>query len=383
MQPRRSAKTKATRQAGAPSLLLTADDRTGALESGGAVADLGWEARFVPLAPGYALSAGRLDQPGTCHVLDLASRHCPAAEARARIERTLSAPAMYRCHKMDSGLRGNWAHDVAALAAAGHRVGVLASFPDAGRRCVDGTVLVHDVPVAESAFGRDPRSQLVSSRPEHHLVAAGCEAGMARGDVLVLDAGDNDELRAAARRALAERRLLVGTTGGIAAYAACVRALGSGPAPQPRSLRLPRPALVVCGSLHPLSRQQIAALPCLRATPGEQGAAAAALGRGEDAVLATPERHDAVDSAAAEAMATDMAAAAWRCVAAGGAGTLVVLGGDTAEAVLGSRRLRIHGSVDTGVPLCTPLDGEDGAPTIVTKGGGIGAPDTLAKMLGR
>ena len=380
MQPRSNARTTATGQAEMPPLLLTADDRTGALESGGAVAELGWETRFVPLAAGHALPAGHWDQPGACHVLDLASRHCPAAEARRRIERTHAAAATYRCHKMDSGLRGNWAHDVAALAAAGHRVGVLASFPDAGRRCVDGTVFVHDVPVAESAFGRDPRSRLVSSRPAHYLVAAGCEAALARGDVLVLDAGDNAELRTAAQRALAERRLLVGTTGGIAAYAGALK--GGAPLPVPRSFALPRPALVVCGSLHPLSRQQIAALPCLRATPGERLAAVAALRRGEDAVLATPERGNAIDSAAAEAMSAQVAASVWHCVEAGGARTLVVLGGDTAEAVLGSLRLRIHGSVDTGVPLCMPLAGEDPAPAIVTKGGGIGAPDTLAKMLG-
>ena len=307
MQPRSNARTTATGQAEAPPLLLTADDRTGALESGGAVADLGWETRFLPLAAGQALPAGHWDQPGACQVLDLASRHCPAAEARRRIERTLVAAATYRCHKMDSGLRGNWAHDVAALAAAGHRVGVLASFPDAGRRCVDGTVFVHDVPAAESAFGRDPRSRLASSRPAHHLVAAGCEAALARGDVLVLDAGDNADLRAAAQRALAERRLLVGTTGGIAAYAGALK--GGAPLPVPRALALPRPALVVCGSLHPLSRQQIAALPCLRATPGKPLAAVAALRRGEDAVLATPERGNAIDSAAAEAMSAQVAAA--------------------------------------------------------------------------
>ena len=358
--------------------LLTADDRTGALESGGAVADLGWEVRFLPLAAGHEIPSGPWE-PAACHVLDLASRHCPPAEARRRIEGTLAVPAAHRCHKMDSGLRGNWAHDVAALAAAGHRVGVLASFPDAGRRCVDGTVFVHDVPVAESAFGRDPRSRLTSSRPAHYLAAAGCGAALARGDVLVLDAGDNAELRTAARGALAEQRLLVGTTGGIKAY---VGALGSGASPPvPRLLPLPRPALVVCGSLHPLSRKQIAALPCLRLAPGEQLAAVAALRREEDVVLATAEPRNAIGNAAAEAMSTRVATAAWRCVDAGGARTLVVLGGDTAEAVLGSRRLRIHGSVDVGVPLCAPLDA-DAAPTVVTKGGGIGAPDTLAKMLG-
>ena len=84
---------------------------------------------------------------------------------------------------MDSGLRGNWAHEVAALLASGRRIGVLASFPDAGRQCVDGTVLVRGVPVADSAFGRDPRNPVTSSRPEDHLIDAGCAAALASGEL--------------------------------------------------------------------------------------------------------------------------------------------------------------------------------------------------------
>ena len=80
---------------------------------------------------------------------------------------------------MDSGLRGNWAQEVAALLGAGHRVGVIASYPDAGRRCRGGTVYVHGVPVAEGPLGRDPRNPLPSSRPEEEGqlgVASRCPA---------------------------------------------------------------------------------------------------------------------------------------------------------------------------------------------------------------
>lgn len=388
----------------ATTLLLTADDRTGALEAGGAVADLGWRVRFAPLrlnappgrqepAPAGRQQTGRRraeapPRPATCRVLDLASRHCSAAEARRRVAESLAIHVRYRCHKMDSGLRGNWAHDVAAFVSAGHRVAVVPSFPDAGRRCVGGTMFIHDQPVAESAFGRDPRSRLPSSRPADYLAAAGCADALARGDITIPDAGDNAELQAAGRRALAEQRLLVGTTGGIGAYVTALAAARQRHTPLPP---LPRPALVVCGSLHPLSRQQVAALPARQATADEQLPALAALARGEDLVLATPETR-AIPDAAAEAMASRLAATARRWLAASGAPTLVVLGGDTAEAILGETPLRIHGSVDVGVPLCTPARGlpivvGDGgsrttvAPTVVTKGGGIGAPDTLIKLL--
>lgn len=380
-------------------LLLTADDRTGALEAGGAIADLGWAVRFLPLGRNAAFGeqaaaqqAGRHDgetpdRCPPCRVLDLASRHCEAAEARRRVAESLGVAARHRCHKMDSGLRGNWAHDVAAFVAAGHRVAVVPSFPDAGRRCVGGTMFIHDQPVAESAFGRDPRNRLPSSRPADYLAAAGCAEALARGDITIPEAGDNAELQAAGQQALAEQRLLVGTTGGIGAYVAALAAGRPRQAPLPP---LPRPALVVCGSLHPLSRQQAAALPAQQVMADEQLPALAALARGEDVVLTTPERRS-ISDAAAEAMAGRLAATARRWLAASGAPTLIVLGGDTAEAILGGTPLAIRGSVDVGVPLCAPVgglptaghDGDSGAiaSTVVTKGGGIGAPDTLIKLL--
>lgn len=383
---------------GANTLLLTADDRTGALEAGGAIADLGWAVRFLPLGRNDAPSeqkaapqAGRQndetpDRHPTCRVLDLASRHCDAAEARRRVVESLTVDARHRCHKMDSGLRGNWAHDVAAFVAAGHRVAVVPSFPDAGRRCVGGTMFIHDQPVAESAFGRDPRNRLPSSRPADYLAAAGCAEALARGDITIPDAGDNAELQAAGQRALAERRLLVGTTGGIGAYVAALAAAQPRQKPLPP---LPRPALVVCGSLHPLSRQQAGALPAQQVMADEQLQALAALARGEDVVLTTPERRS-ISDADAEAMAGRLAATTRRWLAASGAPTLIVLGGDTAEAILGETPLAIRGSVDVGVPLCALAGGSSAArdegrgmiaPTVVTKGGGIGAPDTLIKLL--
>ena len=344
---------------GAPALLVTADDRTGALETGGACADLGFETRLVRV-------------PATdddCAVMDLDCRHVAPAEAARRVAAAHRGEAGLRCHKMDSGLRGNWAHEAAALVKAGHRVGLLASFPDAGRRCHDGTVFIHDVPVAESAFGRDPRNRLTSSRPADYLVAAGCAAALANGALAVLDADTNDQLASAARRCRDERRMLVGTTGGIGAYAAI-----AGRQPPDSLLRrraLPRPALVVCGSLHPLSRAQIAALPCATVMLDAADEVLAALASGSDAVLATASRATAIDAAEAERTAAEVANATWRILRASPARTLMVLGGDTAAAILGEREMRILGSVDVGVPLAMS---ESGKLHVVTKGGGIGTP---------
>ena len=344
-------------------LLVAADDRTGALEAGGACADLGFRVRLdtVPV------------DGDDCVLLDLASRHLRPREAAERTRVAHRHAARFRCHKMDSGLRGNWPHEVAALLATGRRIGVLPAFPDAGRRCVDGTVLIHGVPVAETAFARDPRNRVTSSRPEDYLRAAGCGQSLRRGDLVVFDAGDNAELAAAAARCREENRVPVGSTGGIAAYAAGLRSLEAAAPPT-----LPRPSLVLCGSLHPVSRSQIAALPGPSFGPNDHDAIVDALKSGADVVVATPPATGVIDAAAADAMAVRLAASAWTWLAAGGGRSLVILGGDTAAAVLGDRGLRVLGNVATGVPLCV-AEGE-GA-TVVTKGGGIGAPDTLAKLL--
>ena len=344
-----------------PYLLITADDRTGALETGGACADLGFPVRFGSVPP-----AG-----DDCLLVDIASRHLQPDEAGARVVSAHGRAARFRCHKMDSGLRGNWAHEVAALLASGRRVGVLASFPDAGRRCVRGTVFVDGVPVADTALGLDPRSRLASSRPVDYLRVAGCSGAMDRGDLFVFDAADNEELAAAASRCRAEGRMMVGTTGAIRAYTATLRDAATATA-----LRMPRPALILCGSLHPLSRQQIGALSVPTFAPGDDDAIILRLRTGTDVVVATPEVAGPINAPDADAMAATLAGKAWAWLDSGAGQVLVILGGDTAAAVLGNRPLRVLGSVDTGVPLCETSGGQ----TVITKGGGIGKPDTLARL---
>ena len=344
-------------------LLVTADDRTGALEVGGTIADLGFTVRL----------AQSPDSQDDCLLLDIASRHVSGAESGRRVVAAHSHSAHHRCHKMDSGLRGNWAHEAAALLGAGHRVGVIASYPDAGRRCRDGTVYVHGVPVAEGPLGRDPRNPLPSSRPDDYLRAAGCGDALQGDDVVVLDADDNSELHAAAQRCHAESRIPVGATGALAAYAALIRNR-----PPVKPPMLPRPALVVCGSLHPLSRRQVASLPVAQFDVTEIDLAEQELRQSKDAVLATANSTGPVADSAAEAMAGRVAAGVQELLARGVVGTLVILGGDTAGAILGDRTMQLEGCVVTGVPV-SRFEGDD--LRIVTKGGSIGDENTLCRIL--
>lgn len=359
-------------------LLITADDRTGALEVGGACAAQGFNVCFAP----------KPTSQSDCALQDLGSRHVRPAEAARRMVAAHVRAARFRGHKMDSGLRGNWAFEVAALLALGHRVGVVASFPDAGRRCAGGSVFIRDVPLLETPFGRDPRSRLISNRPADYLRAAGCAAALAAGRVVVLDANDNAQLAAVAARCLAEQRLPVGTTGAIAAYTSALRAGALRPpsVKQPSAkplLPLPRPALVVCGSLHPLSRTQVGALKCEVAGLDDCASAIRSLRGGADVVLATPLTERITD-VAAQAMSANLARAAWDWLRRSGTPTLIVLGGDTTAAILGERPLRVLGNVAVGVPLSRVDAGSSagGGPVhVVTKGGGIGEADTLTQLL--
>ncbi len=143
------------------------------METAGACADLRCRAIVVPF--GVAEPSG-----AECTVVDLASRHLPPSEARAR---AVSAPA-HALHKIDSTLRGGWAHEIVGRQQAhAVRVVVAAAFPAAGRTCEDGVVMIDGVPVADGAAATDARGPVRSSRPADHLREAGA-VGRRRGDAV-------------------------------------------------------------------------------------------------------------------------------------------------------------------------------------------------------
>ena len=58
---------------------------------------------------------------------------------------------------------------------------------------------------------------------------------------------------------------------------------------------------------------------------------------------------------------------------------LVVVGGDTAAAVLGDEPMVVGGTLAPGVPWSRRADGS--GPLVVTKAGGFGHPTTLVDLL--
>ena len=144
--------------------LTVADDRTGALEVAGEMAPwLGPVVVTVRTPPPDVAAA----------VVDICSRHAPVWAAADRAIVAASVPARFHAHKIDSLLRGNWAHELVAVQeASGGRVLVVPALPRLGRVCRGGVVYVHGVPVGDhdarratsSPPGRTPRERRSGGR---------------------------------------------------------------------------------------------------------------------------------------------------------------------------------------------------------------------------
>jgi uncharacterized protein YgbK (DUF1537 family) len=353
-------------------LLVAADDRSGALETAAACAGVGWSAVVVPRHGTAAAD---------CTVVDLASRHVDPLEAGRRVAEVAGRVNGRHAHKIDSTLRGPWAWELAARhRATGRAVLLVPAFPAAGRTCRGGVVRVDGRPVDSVD---DPRRPVASARPAEHLRRAGIDAVelrphdvagwlAGRPGVAVCDADSDADLALAASGWAAGGSCdLAGTAATVAAGARALR-----PGPPAAAPALPGPVLVVCGSLHPVARAQVAALVEAGAVVATTGAeAATALAAGRDAVLATPHVAGPVDDAAAVQAAGALAGAAR--AAAPAAGTVVIVGGDTAAALLGDTAVAVGGLLAPGVAWCPS---QHGLPLLVAKPGGIGGADLLVRL---
>jgi uncharacterized protein YgbK (DUF1537 family) len=323
-------------------------------------------------------------------VVDIASRHLPppvaaeravAAAGAAGDARAASAPgAALAAHKIDSLLRGNWATElVARQRATGRPVIVVAALPSMGRTCRDGVVLVDGEELDSGA--RDARAAATTSRPAEHLRRAGASAvvevaaaaGLAaladhadrpvRSPFVVVDAATIDDLReiGTAWRRFAPDAILAGTAEAIAVAAA------PDASDPPVAPTVTGELLVVCGSLHPSARRQLERL-AQRDVDGL-------------AVVASPGDVVApVPAEAAAAMAVHLATRARGVLAARQPAAVIVIGGDTAGALLGDAPRLVGGMVAPGAPWSRPVRAD--GPLVVTRAGSFGADDALVDLVG-
>ena len=362
-----------------------ADDTSGALEVGAQFAGQGVRAPVMlelELAS-QPLEAGAL-------VVDMQTRHLEPQAARERVTQILAwARAWdlgYVYLKTDSTLRGPIGAQFEALLDTWPErpLVYVPGYPAMGRQVRDGVLLVEGRPLCETPFARDLLNP-VREGDIVRLLAATCRAPamsvqsaeqlrvlLQQGDgrkVLVCDASTESELEAiAAVLAPHAQQVLVAGTGGFAGY--WVRNL-----PVERQLRSwglgVRRWLVVNGSLHPRSREQIARA-CL---PELESGGTATSGWGW-AVLPKPARPGASPAEIASALGREAA----RIIREQAVGGVVVFGGDTVRAVLralGASLIEPCGELLPGVPI-SRLPTTD--LVLVTKAGGFGPVDVLLRI---
>jgi len=267
----------------------------------------------------------------------------------------LATTSRHRLHKMDSTLRGNWAAELRACAeATGRRVVLLPGWPQVGRTCVGGVVHVHGAPLGAV------RDQLAEAAIVHDVDAlqAWLDGDDANERFVSCDVRSTEQMIAAAQTLVESGCVIAGPAGPIAAVLAAQFSHHAA-VPNPTAIHATS-AVIVCGSANPVAIAQIervrVALPGVRlfATPPVNG------------VLSIDAAH-ALGVKAREALVERPAE------------VLVIVGGDTAAALLGDAPRSACGMAAPGMPWSLDINGE--GPVVVTKAGGFGDPDALVRLL--
>ncbi|MBZ9870366.1 four-carbon acid sugar kinase family protein [Mesorhizobium sp. BR1-1-9] len=275
-----------------------------------------------------------------------------AAELAAKLAAQLaSRNVLYKT--VDSTLRGHVTAELeAAFKACGRKTLVFApAFPAAGRTTTSGVQFVNGVPVAESAYSRDPVHPARQSRLVDYVPA--CVS-----NVVMLDAVTQDDLDTQiAALPEPESILWVGSPGMALALAKRLAPVAAAP---DAAVAARGDILIAIGSANPLSHRQ-------------------------------------ADRVAAEAGVTLLRAPAQRAddpvfvlreIAQDAAGRLrdkrfdvvIATGGDTMEAILDRLNIRafeILREFEPGFPLGRAFRGDGGELLIAMKAGGFGDDDTL------
>jgi D-threonate/D-erythronate kinase len=382
-------------------LVVFADDLTGALDTGVAFAG----------GPGMVAVTWRSCLPDAgVAVLDTETRLAgPAAAIEgirgwARLIGDVACESVYK--KMDSTLRGPFAAEANALADCLGCKGFLvaAASPATGRTVVNGHLLVKGVPVEQTAFAVDPLTPILEGdvasvvlsqtgqRPALLSLAA-VRAG-ARGlasrlaglsGAVVADGENEGDLHAVARAAADSGGWLLVGSAGLATALAQVRGW-----PPPAPSHPSPPQLYVCGSLNPVSSEQVGEL-CRDSTvrPIEVGPDAIANGlelmrlvwqRKGLVVLTPPSQRWGVG--AMECCLRQLAALSAQAVCELGLTRLFVTGGTTLMAVadaLGLMGINPQGEVAPGV-VYSLADLPGRRLEVVSKAGGFGSAGLLAAM---
>ena len=385
---------------------VIADDLTGACDVAAAL-----------LPSRRRVVVGGIDAVGDADALvvrNTQSRTCAPADAAARVRRALAdVPSVGTgdvLKKIDTALRGHLGTELdAAMDACGAAQAlVLAAIPEAGRTTVGGLQLADGVPVDRTPFARDPQNpvrdarvaETIASTSRRRVTSVGLDvlrrdgvaavlARAARDGVAVVvgDAETDDDLREWLVGMGGDTIVLAGSTGlarawrGAASWSAEPRPSGASARDGAGGI------LVVAGSAHPVGRGQLAHLEAQQdalvvdVTRADVAALASGLRAGRVVCLVGPDGHHDGGSAALLARLAETTA---RAIAAAPPRAMVLVGGETAYAVLGALghpRLGVEGAPAPLAVRATVLDGVLAGMPLVTKGGSTGPPERLADLI--
>ena len=395
-------------------ILIIADDLSGAADCASAFAQAGMATLVT-----FGGDAAKADSDAVL-AIDADSRRLPAPEA-ARIHQALHAryyaegALLYK--KIDSTLRGNFAEELAAIAASAGLAIVAPAFPKAGRTTVDGCQYLHGAPLEQSEMwrveGMGGAANIPAMLERQGLRAATVRLSMLRqapakvaalleslaGDAVhavVCDVETDDDLRLIAHASLQLRTpcFWVGSAGLAAHLATAVSQALPAPSTAPPEVDVRGAILTVVGSMSGISREQArqlgaatriacfeVAVSVLRRGPLDtewldlQQHLGAALAQGRDLLLTIGE-DTAVDLG--EGVALSQALAQLVAPMADEIGALIATGGETARAVLcamGYYGLRLAGEIEAGVPMSVAAGPR--ALAVITKAGAFGNGNTL------
>lgn len=383
-------------------LLVLADDTTGALDTAGALHSRGYAARV------HLASAPDIQRPNQVEVIDLGIRYATKKTAVAILRTALDSFRIKAYSslmlKVDSTLRGHvmLSIDVIRESMPNRHIFLAPAFPAAGRICIDGVYYADEQPITQTTYARDSAfsyqsDQLSDGRSDvAHMSLWTLRTSpqelaskiVATGKMVVsFDGRTERDLECVMQTASLMDAIVVGSAGVAYATPSFPRATDVS-----CGKITPLPTLYAVGSLNERSRNQIAVLErggaqVLRMQPSDLNdipsmerlnrLAYASLQAGNSVVLATP---GALIRDELYRQSIDHVVGLVANVS-GVSHHLVIVGGETARAVLHARNissLRMRGEIEPGLPISVPTLNSQSV--CVTKAGGFGDDHTLLRV---
>lgn len=258
-------------------LLIIADDFTGALDTGVQFAASGANTRVVTSAD-YDFS--QVDPDVSVLVMDAETRHLSSREAYDIVyditKRAVAQKIPYLYKKTDSALRGNIGSELTAMleAARGNKLSFLPAFPKMKRWTKEGIHYIDDVPVNESVFGKDPFEpvtcsyipEMIKNQSEIKVSVKvhgtwnvtdkeSLEGNQEEPELWVWDAKTDEELELLGKHLYETNQMHL--TAGCAGFATVLPGLLGLEGDKTLDPKLSSKLLVICGSVNPITAAQL------------------------------------------------------------------------------------------------------------------------------